>query len=131
MSTNWEICYICKAFDKVWHEGSVFILLQNGISGRFLTRCPTAYQIETKVGVVLNGLISDLQLIEIWAYRWRISFNPDPSKKATELLFSQKKEENNSPLYFKNQTLLLSQIISIYNHSHTHILTYSHTHILT
>ena len=27
---------ICKAFDKVWHEGLIFKLKQNGISGKLL-----------------------------------------------------------------------------------------------
>ena len=32
----------------------------------------------------------DLTRILEWAYRWKMSFNPDPSKQAQEVLFSNK-----------------------------------------
>ena len=32
----------------------------------------------------------DLTRILEWAYRWKMSFNPDPSKPAQEVLFSNK-----------------------------------------
>ena len=34
-----------------------------------------------------------LNLINKWAYQWKMVFNPDPSKQAVEILFSQKKKE--------------------------------------
>ena len=33
----------------------------------------------------------DLDLISQWAYQWKMAFNPDPNKQATEILFSCKK----------------------------------------
>ena len=38
-----------------------------------------------------NDLNHDLKLIEKWAFQWKMSFNPDPNKQATELLFSIKR----------------------------------------
>ena len=35
-------------------------------------------------------LNNDLRAIQEWAYQWKMSFNPDPSKQAEEILFSQK-----------------------------------------
>ena len=35
----------------------------------------------------------DLNLINKWAYQWKMAFNPDPSKQAVKFLFSQKKNE--------------------------------------
>ena len=35
-------------------------------------------------------LNNDLKVIEKWAYDWKITFNPDPNKQATEVLFSKK-----------------------------------------
>ena len=35
-------------------------------------------------------LNEDLHLISKWAYSWKMSFNPDPSKQATEIVFSKK-----------------------------------------
>ena len=31
----------------------------------------------------------DLELIDKWAYQWKMAFNPEPSKQAIEELFSQ------------------------------------------
>ena len=35
----------------------------------------------------------DLKLISDWAFQWKMSFNPDPSKQAQEIIFSRKKNE--------------------------------------
>ena len=39
-------------------------------------------------GAELNN---DLKIIQKWAYDWKMSFNPDPNKQATEVLFSKKR----------------------------------------
>ena len=41
----------------------------------------------------------DLEVISNWAKQWRMSFNPDPTKPAEEILFSHKKPRTH-PLYF-------------------------------
>ena len=33
----------------------------------------------------------DLDLIAQWAHKWKMEFNPDPTKQATEIIFSCKK----------------------------------------
>ena len=33
----------------------------------------------------------DLEVINQWASQWKMAFNPDPSKQATDILFSCKK----------------------------------------
>ena len=38
-------------------------------------------------------LNNDLVKIQKWSYDWKMSFNPDPNKQATEVLFSKKKNE--------------------------------------
>ena len=35
-------------------------------------------------------LNEDLTKINNWAYRWKMSFNPDPSKQAQEVFYSTK-----------------------------------------
>ena len=47
-----------KAFDKVWHEGLVYKLEQNGISGNLL-KLLKSYLSDRKQRVVLNGMESD------------------------------------------------------------------------
>ena len=44
-----------------------------------------------------NDLTHDLKVISRWAFQWKMEFNPDPSKQATEMLFSCKKSEVEHP----------------------------------
>ena len=37
-----------------------------------------------------DSLNNDLQRISEWAYKWKKSFNPDPTKQAQEVIFSRK-----------------------------------------
>ena len=143
---------ISKAFDKVWHQGLLFKLKQNGISGKLLNLFES-YLYNRKQRVALNGFFSeyahvesgvtqgsvlgpllflvyindlqkniksnvkffaddtmlfsvikdpqlsasdlnhDLEVINQWAYQWKMAFNPDPTKQATEILFSCKKKK--------------------------------------
>ena len=156
---------ISKAFDKVWHEGLIFKLRQNGVSGGLL-KLMENYLHNRKQRVVLNGSESDYVIIESgvpqgsvlgpllfliyindlesniksnvkffaddtmlfsivtdpqctanelnhdldvickWAYQWKMQFNPDPSKQATEVLFSCKKSFTNHPGLFFNGSLV-------------------------
>ena len=147
---------ISKAFDKVWHEGLIFKLKQNGVSGSLLMyfqnyldnrkqrmvligSCSSHSVVKSGVpqGSVLgpllfliyindlernikpnikffaddtmlfsivkdptisaNNLNHDLGIIQQWAYQWKMEFNPDPTKQATEVLFSCKKSSPNHP----------------------------------
>ena len=157
---------ISKAFDKVWHEGLVFKLEQNGISGSLLKLFQN-YLNNRNQRVVLNGSFSefsniesgvpqgsilgpllflinindlekniksdikcfaddtmlfsivndphisaselnhDLDVINKWAYQWKLEFNPDPLKQATEVLFSCKKIFLTIPKSFSMVLLLL------------------------
>ena len=46
-----------------------------------------------------GDLTNDLDSIFKWAYKWKMSFNPDPKKSAEEVLFSRKKLKYNSSDY--------------------------------
>ena len=150
-----------RAFDKVWHEGLLFKLKQNGVSGKLL-KFFESYLRGRKQRVSLNGFNSeysviesgvpqgsvlgpllflvyindlekniksnvkffaddtmlysvvvdpsssasdlnhDLDLIGRWAFQWKMVFNPDPNKQATEVLFSCKKKSVQHPDLFFN-----------------------------
>ena len=141
---------ISKALHKVWHDGLIFKMRQNYISGKLLKLFQN-YLGNRKQRVVLNGFSSDyssiesgvpqgsvfgpllfliyindlekniksnvkffaddtmlfsvvnnptifanelnhdLKVISQWAFQWKMKFNPDLNKQATELLFSCKK----------------------------------------
>ena len=52
-----------KAFDKVWHEGLIFKLEQNGVSGKLLNLF-SSYLTDRKQRVAMNGFYSDYADIE-------------------------------------------------------------------
>ena len=54
---------ISKAFDKMWHEGLIFKLKQNGVSGKLLSFFES-YLSNRKQRVALNGFYSDYAEIE-------------------------------------------------------------------
>ena len=48
-----------------------------------------------------NNLNKDLAIITKWAHQWKMSFNPDISKQAHEVIFSREKSSNiSSPVNF-------------------------------
>ena len=50
-----------------------------------------------------QNLNEDLNKINHWAFQWKMSFNPDPSKQAQEVIFSRKLQKSvYPPLHFNN-----------------------------
>ena len=47
--------------------------------------------------ITADELNHDLDTISKWAYQWKMSFNPEPSKQAIEVLFSHKKQNVDHP----------------------------------
>ena len=54
-------------------------------------------------------LNSDLLRVSEWAYQWKMSFNPDPSKQAVEVYFSKKQNHPISPFLSFNNTAIAVQ----------------------
>ena len=49
-----------------------------------------------------------LEKISYWAYQWKMQFNPDPNKKANEVIFSRQQSSNNlsyRPIKFNNNVI--------------------------
>ena len=53
-----------------------------------------------------NDLNHDLDIIRQWAHQWKLEFNPDTTKQATEILFSCKKSSPNHPQIMLNGTVV-------------------------
>ena len=49
-----------------------------------------------------SDLNHDLDLIQKWAYQWKMEFNPDPLKQATQIIFSCKRNKTQHPPIFFN-----------------------------
>ena len=55
------------------------------------------FSIVNDPAISANNLNHDLDIIQRWAYQWKMEFNPDPTKQANEVLFSCKKSSPNHP----------------------------------
>ena len=50
-----------------------------------------------------HELNHDLNLISQWTHQWKMSFNPDPSKQAVQVVFSRKSKPIDHPqIYFND-----------------------------
>ena len=56
--------------------------------------------------IYANELNRDLGVIRMCAHQWKLEFNPDPTKQATEDLFSCKKSSPNYPQIIFNGTIV-------------------------
>ena len=64
--------------------------------------------------ITASELNHDVDKISGWAYQWKMSFNPEPTKQAVEVLFSQKRIDcYHPPLFFNG-----SMVIKVNAHKH-------------
>ena len=64
------------------------------------------FSILQNVNTSASHLNSDLSKISNWAFQWKMSFNPDPSKQAQEVIFSRKIQKTGHPsIRFNNKSL--------------------------
>ena len=68
----------------------LFLVYINDLSNGLKSN-PKLLAADTSLFSVIHDVNSsqiDLDKINKWAYQWKMSFNPDPSKKAQEVIFS-------------------------------------------
>ena len=46
------------------------------------------FNVVHEISTSANELNNDLKKVSNWAFQWKMSFNPDPSKQAQEVIFS-------------------------------------------
>ena len=64
--------------------------------------------------ITASELDHDFEVINQWAYQWKMAFNPNPTKQATEILFSCKKKEIHHPeLVFNGSPVVRLRSINI------------------
>ena len=74
--------------------------LAEGITSKvkFLTDDTPMFHVVSDVDATADALNRDLASIQNWACQWKMSFNPDPSKQAKEVIFSAKRQKQQHPL---------------------------------
>ena len=79
------------------------MILKAGIISqiKFFADDTSLYSVVKDPEISARELNHDLEIISEWAKQWKMSFNPDPTKPAEEILFSQKRvPQEHPPLYF-------------------------------
>ena len=79
--------------------------LEEGIklSAKFFVDDTSLFSIVRDPLVSAVELNHDLALISNWTHQWKMSFNPDPTKQAEEIISSHKrKSPDHPPIYFNN-----------------------------
>ena len=79
--------------------------LENGIKSsiKFFADDTSLFSIVKAPVTSADDLNQDLQLISRWALQWKMSFNPDSTKPAEEIIFSHKQTRQiHPPLFFNN-----------------------------
>ena len=51
----------------------------------------------TDIDITQNLLMTDLTTVTTWAHQWKMKFNPDITKQATEVIFSWKRDKPDHP----------------------------------
>ena len=65
------------------------------------------FSVVSKINESANQMNMDLEKISLWAYQWKMSFNPDISKQAQEVIFSKKSVNASYPVLYFNRTLVI------------------------
>ena len=82
--------------------------LANGYSSnaKLFADDTSLFSVVHNANTTAKELNNDLVKINRWAYQWKMSFNPDPTKQAQEVIFSRKmKKEYHPPLAFNNNNV--------------------------
>ena len=90
--------------------------LEEGIKSsiNFFADDTSLYSVVDDPEVSTDELNYDLNLIGQWAHQWKMSFNPDPTKQAEEILFSYKqKSPIHPPIYFNH-----TEVKRVQHHKH-------------
>ena len=99
--------------DKFLHDFLVYI---NNIAGglssyaKLFADDTSLFSVIHDIGTSANELNNDLHQINKWAFKWKMSCKPDPSKQAQEIIFSRKtKKISHSSLRFNNSIVSQTQ----------------------
>ena len=90
----------------------MFLIYINNLS-EILASNPKLFADDTSLFSVVKNvdasnidLNNDLKKIGVWAFQWKMNFNPDPTKQAQELIFSSKGLTINHPPLLLNENVV-------------------------
>ena len=84
---------------RVYLRSAIFLIYINDLpselscSPKLFADDVSLFSVVKNVNETAKKLNKDLENISKWNYHWKMSFNPDPTKMAKEVLFSRKKSK--------------------------------------
>ena len=90
--------------------------LEKGIKShiKFFADDTSLFSIVKDPSVSASELNHDLKLISQWAHQWKMSFNPDPTRQAVQVLFSRKVKKSCHPAIYFNDV----KVMMVTEHKH-------------
>ena len=103
-----------SSIEAGWPQGSIlgsllFLIYINDLSDDLSTNAKLFAEDISLISIVCDfdtsaaHLNNDLRKISNWAFQWKMSFNPDPSKQAQEAIFSCKLQKISHPSIYFNK----------------------------
>ena len=90
----------------------LFLIYINDLSEGLITNAKLfaddvlLFSVVDNINLSTTNLNCDLSKINAWANQWKMTFNPDPSKQAQEVIFSRKiRKTSHPPLSFNNNSV--------------------------
>ena len=81
----------------------IFDIHKQTFKAKLFTDDTSLFSLTHDITTSANEINNDLKKISDWAFQWKMSFKPDPSKQAQEVVFSRKlKNVSHPPLVFNN-----------------------------
>ena len=97
--------------------------LENGIKShtQFFSDETSLFTIVKDQDISALELNHDLHLISQWAYQWKRSFNPDPTKQAVQVVFTRKSKQIDHPRIYFNDI----EVKTVNDHKHLGLILHS------
>ena len=96
---------VCWHFASFSFRSSVFPDLAEGISSttKLFADYTSLFSVASN-NESANQMNMELEKISLWSYQWKMSFNPDISRQAQEVIFSKKNVNASHPILYFNRT---------------------------
>ena len=102
MHQNKALHHFCKGGQHSIVERNIG--LQYALTTKLFADDTSLFSVVNNINESANQMNMDLEKISLWAYQWKMSFNPDISKQAQEFIFSKKSVNATHPVLYFNRT---------------------------
>ena len=84
----------------------LFLIYINDLSDGLKSECKlfaddtSLFSVVNDINTSASDLNEDLEKTDNWAFKWKMTFNPDPNKQTQEIVFSRKKTASLLPVVY-------------------------------